>query len=89
MLLAQKVVTKGGFRTFAAVSSNGGNAQLVYFAKFGAAPETGLWTEAQRMAGSSPNFRMLQPTLISALGYYLNLVSADHSRLIAPLKLLT
>ena len=33
MLLAQKVVTKGGERTFAAVGSNGGNAQKATFAK--------------------------------------------------------
>ncbi len=46
---------KGGVRTFAAVSSNGSSAQLVCFAKFGAAPGTGLWTEAQRMTAPSPS----------------------------------
>ena len=33
MLRSQKFVTKGGFRAFAAVSSNGSNAQIITFAK--------------------------------------------------------
>jgi len=38
MLLAQKLDTKGGFRTFAAVNSNGRNAQVATFAKFADLP---------------------------------------------------
>ena len=48
---------KGGERTFAAVGSNGGNAQLVYFAKFGAAPGTGIRTEATDSSEPRPTLK--------------------------------